>query len=243
METKDIITVSISSLAFLLSLVATTVSLVRSRYERQRAIRKEITDTLSKIVSTNIENAKAYRESAEKDPAFYQALSSILNQQNAFLLQQATYLMDEVPGLVTAVEYNTIAQANANAGELMAAERYFRKAIEVAPNPYQRSLATRSYAGYLFTQRRFEEARDLFRKAISLLAGGDNLVRYTNGLTYQMWAWNELSNAAAPTRAEELFESARNEFGGIDNESVRRQVMAGLQAARQAPRPDATLPA
>lgn len=237
METKDIVAILISSLAFLLSLVATIISLIRSKYEKQRAIKKEITDTLSKIVSTSLENAKLYRESAEKDPPYYQAVSSILNQQNAFLLQQATYLMDEVPGLVTAIEYNTIAAANANAGDLISAEKYYKKAIDVSPNNYYRSLAIRGYAGYLFPQRRFDEARENFRKAISLLTGGDNLVRYTNGLTYQMWAWNELNNAASPRRAEELFESATNEFDGIDDETVRRTALNGLQAAKGSPSP------
>jgi tetratricopeptide (TPR) repeat protein len=235
MEIKDLVAISISSLAFLLSLVATIVSLVRSKYEKQRAIKKEITDTLGKIVSTSLENAKLYRESAEKDPPYYQTVSSILNQQNVFLLQQATYLMDEVPKLVTAIEYNTIAAATSNAGDFMSAEKYYKKAIDASPNNYYRSLAIRSYAGYLFPQRRFEEARENFRKAISLLTGGDNLVRYTNGLTYQMWAWNELNNAASPRRAEELFESAANEFKGIDNEAVRRTALSGLEAAKGSP--------
>lgn len=182
-------------------------------------------------MSTSLENAKLYHERAENDPVYYQTVSSILNQQNAFLLQQATYLTDQVPELVTAIEYNTIAAATANAGDLISAERYYKKAIEVSPNSYYRSLAVRSYANYLFPQRRFEEARENFRKAVSLLTGGDNLVRYTNGLTYQMWAWNELNNAASPKRAEELFESATNEFNGIDNETFRRTALNGLQAA------------
>jgi tetratricopeptide (TPR) repeat protein len=242
METKEIIALSISSLAFILSLAATMISLIRSKYEKQRAIKREITDTLGKIISTNIENAKLFHETAEKDPAYYQLVSGILNQQNAFLLHQATYLTDQAPELVTAVEYNTIAATMANAGDLISAEIYYKKAIDVSPNDYYRSLAMRSYAGYLFPQRRFEEARESFRKAISLLTGGGNLVRYTNGFTYQIWAWNELHNAASPRRAEELFESAASEFGGIDNETVRQNALKGLQAAKGAPSvPDATV--
>ena len=235
METKDIVSMSISLLAFILSLAATTISLIRSKYEKQRAIRKEITDTLGKIVATAIDNAKLFHEIAEKDPRYFESVSSILGQQNAFLLQQATYLTDQVPELVTAVEYNTIAAATANAGDLIAAEKYYRKAIDVSPNDYYRSLAIRSYANYLFPQRRFEEAREYFRKAISLLTGGDNLVRYTNGLTYQMWGWNEANIGGSPKRAEELFESALNEFKGIDIEAVRRNALNGLQGARSSP--------
>jgi hypothetical protein len=50
-----------------------------------------------------------------------------------------------------------------------------------------------------------------------------------------MWAWNELNNAASPKRAEELFESATNEFNGIDNETIRRTALNGLQAAKSSP--------
>jgi hypothetical protein len=41
--------------------------------------------------------------------------------------------------------------------------------------------------------------------------------------------------AASPKRAEELFESARSEFSGIDNETVRRNALNGLEAAKVSP--------
>ena len=235
METKDVLAISISSLAFLLSLAATMISVIRSKYEKQRILERELTDTLGRIVSTSLENAKLFRESAEADPSYYQHVSSILNQQNAFLLHQATFLTDQVPNLVSAIEYNTIATAAANAGDLISAEKYHKKAIDVSLNAYYKSLAIRSYAWFLFTQRRFEEGRDSFRKSISMLTDGDNAVRYTNSYTYQIWAWNELNNAGSHKRAEELFESASNEFNGIDNDMVRREALKGLTAAKGSP--------
>ena len=232
METKDLISISLSSLAFLLSLAATIISLVRSSHERKRAIKKEITDTLGKIVSTSLDGVKLQRETADKDPLYFQNVSGILNQQNAFLLKQVTYLTDQIPTLVNTIEYNTIATATAGAGDLMSAEKYYRKAIEVAPNNYYRSLAMRSYAAFLFPQRRFEEGRDYFKKSLSLLSVTDAMARYTNGFTYQMWAWNEMNNAGSPQLADKLFERAASEFNGIDNEAVRRTALSGLQAVR-----------
>ena len=232
---KDVVTVSISVSALIISAVATTISIIRGQKEKQRTVRNQITEVLSRIIAGKIENAKLYHETAEKTPEYFQALSSILNQQNAFLLNQAVYLTDQVPELVTAVEYNTLAAANSDAGDLIMAERYYSKAITVCPNDYYKSLAIRSYAGFLFAQRRLEEAREEFRKAVSLLKGGDNLVRYTNGFTYQMWAWNELNNANSIKRAQELVESASNEFKGIENEAVRKDALRGLQAAIRLP--------
>ena len=231
MELKDFASIFISALAFILSAIATVVSTVRGKYEAQRAIRNQLSDTLSRIASTNIENAKLYHEIAAKDPAYYQQVSGMMNQQQASLLNQAMYLADQVARFVTAVDMNTIALANYSAGDVILAEKYYRKAIEVSANNYYRSLATRSYAGFLFTQRRFEEGRAQFRQSISLISGGDNLTRYTNGFTYQMWAWNELNNAGARLAAEQLFESAQNEFKGMDNESVRKTSIDALNEA------------
>lgn len=234
MEIKDFASILISSFAFFLSLAATTISIVRGTYEKQRAVKNQITETLSRITTTALEQAKIFHDLAGKEPIYYQNVSSILNQQNTFLLHQAIYLIDQVPDLVTSVEYNTVAAATANAGDLISAEKYYVKAVEVAPNDYYKSLGLRSYGGFLFMQRRFEEGRDQFKKAVSLLRGGDSVVRWTNGLTYQTWAWNELNNALAPQRAAELFESAKNEFIGIDNEAVRHNALNGLDAARSA---------
>lgn len=232
MDTKDIISISLSVLAFLLSGSATIISLIRSKYEKQRAIKKEITETLGRIVSTALDSAKAYRETAQSDPAYYQAVSGILNQQNTFLLNQATYLAEQVPTLMTAVEYNTIASAQASAGDLIAADRYYRKAVEVAPNPYFRSLAMRSYAGFLFTQHRFDEARKLFKQAVGLLSGSGDFVHFTNGFTYQMWGWNELNVARAKSQGDIYFEIAASEFMAIENVAVRNDALMRLQLAR-----------
>jgi len=232
-DTKDVISISLSMLAFLLSASATIISIIRSRHDKQRAIKHEITDTLGRIVATALESAKIYREARESDPAYFQMVSSILNQQNTFLLNQATYLAEQVPSLMTAVEYNTIASATANAGDLIAADRYYQKAIEVSPNDYYRSLALRSYGGFLFAQGRFEVARELFKKAIMLMPGTGNFVHFTNGFTYQMWGWNEANQAKQAKFAELVFERAANEFMQIDNEAVKRDAMMQLQAARQ----------
>ena len=231
METKELVTLSLAILAFVVSLISTTITIVRGRRERQRAIRNEITNVMSQIVATAMENAKLYHENSGQSTQYYQTVSSILNQRNAFLLHQAAYLTEQVPELVTAVEYNTLAAANANAGDLFTAERFYRKAIEEAGNTAYKSMALRSYAAFLFPLRRFEEGRVIFQRAISLLKSGSNHDRYTNGFTYQMWAWNELHNAESSERAKALFDSAANEYQGIDNDKVSNDALAGLYAA------------
>lgn len=205
---------------------------IKTRYEKGRIIRSQLTDVLGRITKLNIENAKSFKDYGQKDPAYHQTISSILNQENTSLLQQAMYLSEQIPDLVSAVDLNTIAVANANAGDLILAEEFYKKAIEKSGNDYYKALATRSYGGFLFPQRRFEEARQQYRNSVSLLKGGDILVRYTNGLTYQMWAINELYSGSSSASVDEIFSQAKREFSGIDNEFIRTNALKGLEAAQ-----------
>ena len=240
METAQIISIAVSILAFLLSLVATTVSLVRKKFETNRAIRNELTDVLSELTKLSLEHEKLTSEK-KNEPAYVQKISSIMNQRNAMLMQQAIFLVEQIPKIVGSVDYNTIAFAHANAGDLIIAERFYRKAIEASKeNAYYKALAMRSFAHFLFAQRRFEEARGQYTDSISLLHGGDDLVRYTNGFTYQSWGWNEMNLANSPNRAIAAFESALNEFNGISNPILRQQyidtltvIMQPLKASQQ----------
>lgn len=232
-EFKDIVSIMISVLALIISIVATINTEKKANTEKERTIRSQLTDVLSRIIALNLENAKLFKETASSDPAYYQNVSSILNQENSFLLHQAVYLTGQIPNLVSAFELNTIAVAHANAWDMLIAEQYHKKAIQFCHNDFNKSLATRSYANFLFTQRRFEEGREQFRQAIILLKGGDNLVRYTNGLTYQMWAISEMIYALSPHLAEDYFLNAKNEFSGIDNEYTKSNALKGLDAAQK----------
>ncbi|MCC6612635.1 MAG: hypothetical protein IT320_04095 [Anaerolineae bacterium] len=247
MESSALLSNIISGVAVLLSFIALIVSQQSARHEQKRTLRSQLSDTLQRITDTQLENAKLFVEAANTNPIYYQTASATLNQQQGFLLSLASYLAEEIPELVTSVEYNTLAYSLAWSGDVLTAEKYYRKAIDVSPDAYYRSLATRSYASFLFPQRRFEEARDQYREALTLVKGGDDRARSTNGYTYQMWAVNELMIANAERRAEELFDSARNEIVGIENRGMQNQMLQGLQAAyenahQQVGRPDAPPP-
>jgi hypothetical protein len=193
---KDRITLLLSILAPLLSVAASINSELKGNAEHKRTVRGQLTDILSRLISINLENAKVMRDIGQTGSLYAQQVSSILSQQNAFLLDQAMYLSTQIPTLVTTVELNTIATANANAGNLIVAEQFYRRAIDSAPSDNFLALATRSYAAFLFPQRRSEEGREQFRRSIALLKGGDNLVRLTNGVTYQMWGHHDKSGTS-----------------------------------------------
>ncbi|MGH8470786.1 MAG: hypothetical protein ACREVY_18050 [Gammaproteobacteria bacterium] len=210
-----------------------------AQFERRLALRSELTDLLSRIIRAQLDNAKLLKDHAN-DAAYIQMVSSTLNQENAFLLNEATMLMEQIPDLVGAVEYNTVAYSLANAGEGARAEEYYRRAINVARSPFERTAAQRSFAFFLFSRGRFEEARALCRDALSQLPESDPVIRQTNGYTLQGWAWNEKFIARNPEQADQLFAQAQAEFAAVENPMMRNQLLSALAAARHGTPPGPT---
>lgn len=233
MVVKDKIALGISIIALTLSIGSTVFGERRAAFEKERTIKTDLSNTLSRVMSLSKENAVLFRDFSldEQNQPYFQLQSSNISQENTFLIQQAMYLANEIPDLVTPVELNTIASSNAQAGDLPMAERYYLFAIEKSDDPYYATLAVRSYAAFLFPQRRFEEGREQYRQSLTKLSGGDNFVRGINGFTYQMWAFNELSIANNESRAIELFRESKNEFMGIDNIQWRENMLRGLDSA------------
>ncbi len=230
MEKKDIVSFSMSGAAVLISLATAVGTTIRDSEEGTRTLRVQLTSVLEKIADLGLENAKLFK--APENMMYVQNASAILNTQNALLLQQARYLADRMPELVSPPELNAIAVAYANTGNYPVAETFYKRAVERCENMYDRAMATRSYAAFVFQQRRREEGRELFTEAIKLVAGADNLARTTNGQTYQMWGFSEKA-AGLAKEAQERFERAEQEYGGIDNEFQRDALLAALNAVKQ----------
>ena len=162
-----------------------------------------------------------------------QWVTSTLNQESAFLVNEARILIEQIPDMVGAVEYNTIAFSYANIGEVNHAEKYYRRAIHVAENPLERCMAQRSLANFMFYSGRQDEGRVLYQESLLQLPIDDYLVHLTNGNTLQGWAWNEGNIAGDSNRANQLYAMARKEYEAIQSPLMRNQLLSGLAAFQQ----------
>jgi tetratricopeptide (TPR) repeat protein len=203
-----------------------------AQFERRLALRGKLTDLLSRVIRAQLDNAKLLKEHAN-DPAYMQVVSSTLNTENAFLLSEATMLMEQIPDLVGAVEYNTVAYALVSSGETDRGEKYYRRAIDAAKSPFEGMAAQRSFAHFLFARGRFDEARALLRDALKRVPENDPFRHQANGYTLQGWAWSEAFFANDAPRADQLFSQAHAEYAAIENPMLRDQHLAALAAARQ----------
>jgi hypothetical protein len=225
----NIVPLAVSGSALLLSIISYIYSVITKKYETLRTLRLQLSDVFSRIYATDLESLKVSGQAGITE-TLRQAEIGQLNQQRYFLLHQAMRLAEDIPKLVTDVEYNTIAYTSANVGDPLNADKFYRKANDAAPTPFFQSSAIRSYAVFLFNQHRFEEGRRQFENAASLITGSDNQARFARGTVYQNWAYSEHTLANSPKRAEQCVESARSEFSGIDVETFRNQLMAQLES-------------
>lgn len=241
-QMKDIISITISTLALFVSVYTS----MHSKHEEKRTILGQLTDVLDSMTSLTIEAAKLQFEYASKDPDYFQkAISPQLEQKYASLLDQAMYLAKQelVKPLITAIEYNTLALANMQIGQLALAEEYYRKAITVCKKKdnYYKALAMYSYAIFLFRffgAERVNEARAQFTASINLLNNTHPIVAHSqNSHTYMVWAWFERNMiegtiSGAPKQSIALFEYAAKEVEKIDFPDVRERAKMQFQLAR-----------
>jgi hypothetical protein len=207
-----------------------------AQFERRIALRSELTDLLSRIIRGQLDNTKLLKEHAG-DAGYVQTVSSTLTQESAFLLSEATLLIEQIPDLVGAVEYNTLAVSLFNTGDVGRAEEYYRRAIHAARGPSELTMAQRSFAQFLFSIGRVSEARTLYQVALEDLPENDPMTPQTNGYTLQGWAWHEANLTGDQARARQLFERAREQFELVGNRMLRDQLLAGLAAAHQGREP------
>ncbi len=233
MELKDLVSVGISVVALALSAFATWRSQAITRFEDKRMARSELTNILSKFVENDIENAKLWQQYAASDPRYAQQVSSMLATRNNQLIQQARYWLDQVPDITSATDYFTLASASINASDLATAEIYYKKAIDASRGDVERAIMSRSYAATFFMRGRYEEGREYFRQALRAVTSSEDVAQFTNGMTYQIWGWQELNTAGNAREANERFADAEAAFNRIGSAPTRSQALQALAAARQ----------
>ncbi|WP_454190063.1 hypothetical protein [Paenibacillus sp. Marseille-Q7038] len=179
MEIKDYLSVSVSSIA-LVSLVSVIVTLTQKKYENERTIRNQLTDTISKLIALNIENQKNREVDNQSNRI---SLNRIFNSQRRYLVEQSIYLMDKIKGLVTDVEYNIIAIALVNTGDINNADVYYSKCVDASPNDIYKLYNTRGYARFLFDNVNHDAGRKKYKEALEINLLDNDRNRYDRGDT------------------------------------------------------------
>ncbi len=235
MSTKDWVTIIVSAFAFLLSAVATVITMRQKKYEIQRSMRQQITDLIGKLIDLNAEEAKLRHENANKFDLHLDGLSRIINDQRSAYARQAVYLIKQIPDVVSSNEYVTIATSLTSLGDVPQAEAFWLQAIKTCTDPLLKVFHSRGYANFLFINNRFEEGRKYYKRALVAAedtAGDAEYNKWTRAQTYQMWAEAE-GRAEFYKEAKALYEQGRIAAEQLRYPERRRFALGLLEESRK----------
>jgi tetratricopeptide (TPR) repeat protein len=237
MEPKDKWAVRISAAALIVSLVALSVSTWQAWREAERGARMQLTDVLSKAAATRIERMKVAHDPAlSTDSKYREDLTGALDDQQDFLLQQAAYLIDQVKVLTNSVEMSDLAYYFSDRGDVIEAETFYKRAVELAPAGHYALIAAENYAEFIFGQHRADDGRKEFDAAISSInAPTNDQDRWDRAWAYRKWGWFEKNVATSPTYAQERFESAKDECNHIVDSDWKQNCVNQLTSEMGSP--------
>ncbi|WP_156648077.1 hypothetical protein [Methylobacterium sp. Leaf88] len=178
-----IVSVFISTSSALISLI----SYRQKGREGAYALRKQLSDTMQKILDLNMESAKR-----NNDPDKYpRNFGGLINDQRRFHARVALSLMGRIGPLVSRWEYQLAARAFADLSDLDTAKSMYLIATKSRSSPVEDATVLRGYGRFLFQSGEVDSARVAMEDAVAYLSESDNLA-HERGFTYELWAEHEL---------------------------------------------------
>lgn len=250
MQIKDLVDLFTSAGGLLVSLAAFIVSLVvaittarSGKAEEQRTVRYQLTDTFNQLFATSLQVEQQQQGYESGSYEQLQNRNSLFNQQFLSLLGQATFLANKIKEMVTPVEYNTLAIANASVGEFALANKYAQSAIDRCDKDdlNLKARATASYGMILYMQSNFQDGNARFQEAVAMLSDENsgtklekNLAHYLRGSILSNWASSEKQCAAPECTPDKHFDEAEQEFNCIEFPRSKAKALQDLDRARKA---------
>lgn len=224
MDTKDIFVVTISSLALLTSVTSFFLSFKQRSDENHRGIRKSLSETLGELTEVSIIRHKLdieYPESTDK----IVVLRRMYNSQRRYLASHAEYLAEQIPALITEIDYNLLAGAYHSIGDYSKTQHYWSLCVEKSPSDVIRAMNLRGYARFLFALKGVELGRQKFDEALSLFRPDTDPSLRERADTYAMWAKIE-HDFGFKAESVSLKLQALAEANKIDNVGMRDEITA-----------------
>jgi hypothetical protein len=196
-----VVSMVVAVLAFVFSLVTTILSDRRIEQEEKHQTRVELRSLIQRLISIPTENFQLERKYAN-DPAARAFLEPKLRAESVVLTTQAADLIDQLPGELTASEYEAVAYADFQAGVPGAGLKLVRTGIEATEDNVEEDppgfLALLRLQGQLyFSEGRLQRGRQSFSRAMKLFDLYNEPSRFikmtTLGLTQITWASTEIN--------------------------------------------------
>jgi len=231
-QPKDVVPVIISLAAFGVSVT----TFCRQIQETRRLVRSQITDTVTKLVSTLVDIDAVDSEIKSKQEAtdHLRKKRERLKRQLGLLAEATELIIQRGKKLVRPIDFFNLASAFDRLADDRA-DRYWRKAIAASAEVQAREgvdlrmfevFTHRKYATFLFYNREDARAvasgRTQFQKAVDLLNGTTDRDHFERGWTYVTWARAE-NDIHQCEEAGRRRDDAMQAFSKVKNPSVKEE--------------------
>lgn len=208
LEDKDLVIISISSIALIISMVTFIFNFLQKRKDNLRALRKELTDVIKELVETTISLSKIEIEKNDLSNKIYELRRSF-NQRRRYLIERAEFLMNDIPDYVTHVDLSSLAQACTASGLYEKANNFFIQLLEKTPLTVEFVFSMRGFARFLYQNDKVSMGREMYQDILfkienDLLDISKNIKSREFIDTY-LWYSRSEYNINNLTRAKELY--------------------------------------
>ena len=233
MEIKDYITLTISTLAFIASIISTKIAVNSQKKQIRTTIRDQLSSVVKELITTLADNSVLQSQPIQNRDTFFYSKSSSFSQKISLLARQAYSLIELEPKIAFDVEFWTVAQALQIIGDTSQADNYYRQAIQVSPSDYYKTNNIRGYAQFLFSLGKHQQGRKLFQEALEILDDNCDNNKAVNGYTYEMWFVTEASSFPSPYgMAEECYKNSKMLFESMSDSGYKSNCLQSLEATR-----------
>lgn len=218
-KNKEIVALILSGAAFSISLLG----YFQKSSEKRLGIRKQLTDSITKLLELNTELSKANDPKLKANyPANY---GSLVADQRRLMVRQSKFLADKISKEVSPYEKMVIASGFDEIDDPIQAEDLFKQAMAETAGNFERVIVHRQYARFLFRQGREEDGRRQFEMAAGLLGSASDRHRIYNGDTYERWARAE-KEMGDRTKFAELTKRATEQFSAMKQSTNKTRLLS-----------------
>jgi tetratricopeptide (TPR) repeat protein len=191
METKDIITVALSSAAFCFAITSFILTFRQRSVEDRRGTRKALTDAVASLVQVNLATAQLNIDRPNSVDERVVALRRTYNSQRRFLANHIEFLSQQIPELVTDIDCVTAALGFESHGDYEKAEKFYLLAVQKAPNNSLKAMNMRGLARFYFVRGNADRGRKTYEQSLELELPDNDSMRQLRADTYLLWAKTE----------------------------------------------------
>jgi tetratricopeptide (TPR) repeat protein len=234
MELKDIVTIALSSAAFCFAVASFAITFRQRTIEDKRSTRKSLTDIVAELAKVDLAANQLELDYPSSAAERIVSFKRTFNTQRRYLANHGEFLADQIPNLVTDIDYMSIARACDSAGDYDKAEKFFHLAVEKSPNNGLRATNLRGLARFWFMRGNAQKGRLTYQQSLQLeLPDTDTIRRFVSD-TYMMWARIERECGYA-SESQQVRANAVSAAMRVGNTGMREDMLKQIDEAVPVP--------